>query len=286
MNAFSHPIRAGILLAASSLTLSGCLLSPGQFTSELHLLKDGSFTYTYDGEIQMLALSKLAAMDGDAEEEFFAYCTDEETYEERECTAEEVTAQKAEWDAAAASREEDRQQEIEEMKALFGGIDPTDPEAAQELASKLERQRGWEKVEYRGDGLFDVDFRVSGALSHDFAFPMIEKVPMTNVFVAVYLRDQGQIRVDAPGFATSSGGMPMLGMVGGFSGLARMEEVKKSGESSQLVSPNGTFTIVTDGRILANNTDEGPTTNGGKQALTWAVTPRTQEAPSALIAFD
>lgn len=286
MNAFSHPIRAGILLAASSLTLSGCLLSPGQFTSELHLLKDGSFTYTYDGEIQMLALSKLAAMDSEAEQEFFAYCTDEETYEERECTAEEVTSQKAEWDAAAASREEDRQQEIEEMKALFGGIDPTDPEAAQELAGKLERQRGWEKVEYRGDGLFDVDFRISGALSHDFAFPMIEKVPMTNVFVAVYLRDQGQIRVDAPGFATSSGGMPMLGMVGGFSGLARMEEVKKSGESSQLVSPNGTFTIVTDGRILANNTDEGPTTRSGKQALTWAITPRTQAAPSALIAFD
>lgn len=286
MNAFSRPIRAGILLAASSLTLSGCLLSPGQFTSELHLLKDGSFTYTYDGEIQMLALSKLAAMDSEAEQEFFAYCTDEETYEERECTAEEVTSQKAEWDAAAASREEDRQQEIEEMKALFGGIDPTDPEAAQELAGKLERQRGWEKVEYRGDGLFDVDFRISGELSHDFAFPMIEKVPMTNVFVAVYLRDQGQIRVDAPGFATSSGGMPMLGMVGGFSGLARMEEVKKSGESSQLVSPNGTFTIVTDGRILANNTDEGPTTRSGKQALTWAITPRTQAAPSALIAFD
>ena len=45
----------------------------------------------------------------------------------------------------------------------------------------------------------------------------------------------------------------------------------------------GTFRIVTDGRILANNTDEGPSSGRGGQVLEWKVNPRTQAAPMALI---
>ena len=54
--------RMVALAGVGSLALSGCFLSPGQFKSELELMKDGSFLYRYDGEIQMLALSKLAEM--------------------------------------------------------------------------------------------------------------------------------------------------------------------------------------------------------------------------------
>ena len=45
----------------------------------------------------------------------------------------------------------------------------------------------------------------------------------------------------------------------------------------------GTFRIVTDGRILANNTDEGPSEGAGGQVLEWKVNKRTQSAPMALI---
>lgn len=280
----SMKLRAVALAAASSLALSGCLLSPGAFTSELQLMKDGSFSYSYDGEIQMLALSKLAQM-ADKPEEFEAECYDD-NFEERECTLAEVNEQRAEWDAAATQREAKQKEEAENMKAFLGGIDPSNPEAAQELAEKLQRQRGWEEVVYKGDGLFEVDFRISGRMTHDFIFPTIEKMPMGNMFVSVALRDDNQVRVDAPGFAAQGGGNPMQGMMAGMAGLAQLSENGEGQDPGKIVVPEGTFTIVTDGRILANNTDEGPEARARGQALVWEISPRTEQAPTALIAFD
>lgn len=40
---------------------------------------------------------------------------------------------------------------------------------------------------------------------------------------------------------------------------------------------------MTDGEILANNTDEGPAAVAGGRALEWDVTRRTQSPPMALI---
>ncbi|WP_247713680.1 hypothetical protein [Qipengyuania sphaerica] len=282
----SMKLRAGALAAASSLALTGCLLTPGTFTSELALMKDGSFSYSYDGEIQMLMLSKLAQMGAKSEDKFEAECWDDD-FEERECTLAEVNEQRAEWDAEAGKREAERKRKAEEMKVMLGGIDPSNPKAAEELAEKLERQRGWDEVVYKGDGLFEVDFSVEGRMTHDFAFPMIEKLPMSNMFVTVVLRDDAQVRVDAPGFANQGGGNPMQGMMAGMAGLAQLgNEDGDEGEPVRVVVPEGTFTIVTDGRILANNTDEGATRHARGQALTWQISPLTEQAPTALIAFD
>ena len=281
----TRPIRTAALAAASSFALTGCLLSPGAFTSELHLMQDGTFAYSYDGEIQMLALSKLAEMGAKAEGEFEAECYDEE-FEERECTLEEVNEQKAEWQASASERREKAEREAEQAKQMLGGFDPSDPESAAKLAQQLERQRGWEKVEYREDGVFDVDFRVSGRMTHDFAFPIVEKMPMANMFVTVILRDGGQVRVDAPGFAAQGSGNPMQGMMSGMMGLAQMSDDEDADKLPNVLLPEGTFTIVTDGRILANNTDEGPAPTARGQALVWQIDQRTEQAPTALIAFD
>ena len=286
---YATKIRAAALAGASALMLSGCLFTPGAFTSELQLMKDGTFAYSYDGEIQMLALSKLAEMGADGSDAFEpSTCWDEESFDERECTAAEIAGQKAEWEAGAAERAAKRAKDAEEMKALLGGIDPSNPEAARELAANLQRQRGWDKVEYLGDGLFDVDFRIAGQLSHDFVFPTVEKLPMGNAFVSVVLRDGAQVRVDAPGFA-AQGGNPMQVMGGGMAGLMQLaakENGKADGDAPRMVTPDGTFTIVTDGRILANNTDEGPQASARGQVLAWTISQRTEQAPTALIAFD
>lgn len=280
----STNIRAAALASVSALMLSGCLLTPGKFASELHLMKDGSFSYAYDGEIQMLALSKLAQMGNAAEEEFKAECWNDD-FEERECSSDEVAEQKKEWETGAAERREKKAKEAEQMKAFLGGIDPSNPEAAKELAERLQRQRGWNTVVYKGDGLFDVDFAISGQLSHDFTFPTIEKLPMANVFVSVNLRDEKQVRIDAPGFAAMGGGNPMQGMMSGLAGLGAMAS---EGEDSmpKFATPEGTFAVVTDGRILANNTDEGPKADARGQRLSWTINARTEQAPTALIAFD
>ena len=281
----SVKIRAAALAAGSSLALSGCLLSPGSFMSELHLMKDGTFSYSYDGEIQMMALSQLAAMGNKGDNAFEAECWDDE-FEERDCSTEEIEQQRAEWDASADEREAKNHRELEQAKAMFGGIDPSDPEAAQELADRLSRQRGWDQVIYKGDGLFDVDFSISGRMTHDFVFPVVEKLPVANSFVTVVMRDGDQVRVDAPGFANAGSGNPMQGMMGGMAGMMQMIMEDEGGEMPELALPDGTFTIITDGRILANNTDEGPQAVASGQALTWEVTPRSEEAPTALIAFD
>lgn len=277
-------MKSRILLALfAPLLLTGCLLSPGKFTSQLSLMKNGSFSYSYAGEIQMLAFSKLAEMAADEEEEFTASDCYDDDFNDRPCTEGEIAEQKAEWDANADVRKAKKAKEAEQMKMFLGGIDPSSPEAAEEFAEKLSRQKGWNKVTHKGDGLFEVDFSVSGQLSHDFAFPMIEKMPMGASFVSAILRKDGKVRIDADGFAAQGAGNPMQGMMSGAMGLAQLKSSEGEG-SPNMVLPEGTFTVITDGAILANNTDEGPSQNAaGQQVLTWAVSPRTEAAPTALV---
>lgn len=49
---------------------------------------------------------------------------------------------------------------------------------------------------------------------------------------------------------------------------------------------DGSFSIVTDGAILANNTDEGPVAAEKGRALSWTINARTSAAPMALIQID
>lgn len=284
----SPRVLATAVLASLSLLLTGCFITPGKFTSELVLTENDRFTFTYDGEIFFLGLSSLAAMAG-AQGEFAAYCFDDDTYEERECTEAEVAEQRAEWDASAEERAAKNEQEAEQMAAIMGGIDPTDPEASAELVALLLRQEGWERVVDKGDGVFDVRYSVSGELSHDFMFPVIEGFPTTNPFVQIILRDGDVVRVNAPGFTSGSESSPMgamMGSMGGFGGLAglrAMSGTEGGEEMPNLPEIEGTFTIVTNGQIRANNTDEGPSASAAGQRLVWEISQRTAQTPTALI---
>lgn len=269
------PRAGGVLLALLSLMLAACMLAPGKFTSSLDIRKDGRFTFTYTGEIHMLALSKLAN-DGSADKPFEPEkCYKEDGLEERPCTKEDIAGQKTTWQEERDRSAEKRRQDAESMKAFLGGIDPSNPRAAEELAQRLRRQAGWQRVTYKGDGLFDVHFAITGRLDHDFTFPTIERFPMANAFVQIGLRNDGTVRVDAPGFAAASTGGPYRGMMQGLAG-------KESG-GPPFPDVDGSFVIRTDGAVLANNTDEGPQPDPASQALTWAVNLRAPAAPTALI---
>ena len=274
------------LVAALAMVLTGCLLSPGKFTSELRLRNGGTFSYSYDGEIYLLALSKLAEMGNQAENSGSEYiqqpCYSDDEFEERECTSDEIAVQKSQYSA----HQQKQQKDAEMLRAMLGGIDPADPEAATELAERLRRQKGWNKVDYKGDGLFVVSFAIAGRLDHDFQFPTIERFPMSNFFVLVANREGGTVRVDAPGFSAQSGGNPFQGMMAGMAGMfaATAETAEADGESLPVFPElEGSFKIVTDGHILANNTDEGPAASTAGQVLEWQINKRTQVAPTALI---
>ncbi|MDZ4273302.1 MAG: hypothetical protein U0975_11570, partial [Erythrobacter sp.] len=149
---------------------------------------------------------------------------------------------------------------------------------------------------HKGDGLFDISYRVSGTLGHDFLFPMIEGFPPTNPFVQMIQRKGGQVRIDAPGFAAQNadagmGAMMGMGSLAGLAAMGANEGAKNASEDAGTMPGfpviDGTFTVrsAPGMRILANNTDEGPdaATDGG-EVLTWRITARTTQAPTALIA--
>lgn len=297
MTMFSHiRLRAAALLTGFALVLSGCFMTPGKFTSELAITGPDTFTFSYEGEIFFLGLSKLAQMDAGKEVFTPSDCYDDESFEPRDCTEAEIASQRADWEAGAAERAEQAKKQAQQMAALMGGIDPSDPKAAEELVKLLQRQKGWERVVHKGDGVFDVSYRITGTMGHDFMFPLIEGFPTTNPFVQVFLRKGGQVRINAPGFAvqnTETGGMGTVLGAGSFAGLAAMgaaeEAAKNGGDAGSIPGVpqiDGTFTVraAPGMRILANNTDEGPVAGTAGEMLVWQVSPRTTQAPTALIA--
>ena len=266
-----------------SLALAACVVSPGKFDSTFEVRRDGTFSFTYNGEIYLLALSRLAEMSSEAENEEFAEtpCYDDENFEERPCTEAELAEQREYWSQQVEARKQQAAREAEEMRQFLGGIDPADPAAAEEIADRLRRQEGFKRVDYRGDGLFEVEFLLSSRLGHDFTFPTFERFQMSNSFVVANLRQGNSVRVEAPGFAPQAGGSPWQAMVAGMAGGGYSAN---GGESMpQLPQMDGTFRILTDGRILANNTDEGPVEGAGAQVLEWKINDRTPAAPMALI---
>ncbi len=274
-------LRAALAVGLAAL-LAGCLLTPGKFTSSLDLRHDGTFTYAYTGEIHLLALSKLAQMGRNAggKAEFTLGPCFDNAGEVRECTDAEQRSQREDWDAAQIRTVERNRREAESMRALLGGIDPSDPKAAEELAARLRKQEGWKSVTYKGEGLFQVDFALAGTLDHDFAFPTIERFTLANSFITLSRRSDGTVRLDAPGFgAEATGGyfgtmMQGMAMAGGNDGARP--------DGPRLPTPEGRFTVTTDAQVIANNTDEGPQADQRGQMLTWTVNPRSTAAPMAV----
>lgn len=281
----NRPIKFGAAVA-SLLLLAGCLLLPGRFTSDITLRKDGTFSFSYKGDIHVLALSKLAADERERKNATATFepstCYDDDTGDERECYADELTEQKKVWEediaASKAASEERKKSDEQMMKTMLGGIDPADPRAAQEFADRLRRQKGWKSVVDKGDGRFEVEYTISGKLDHDFSFPTVEKLPMVTPFVTMIRRADGSVRIDAPALTSASTGTPFMGMA---AAVADEKSEKAGGDGMPVL--DGVLTIVTDGEILANNTDEGPAAGPAGKTLQWKVNARTKEAPTALI---
>lgn len=271
---------AVLFAIAATALLSACFLAPGRFDSSLDLRNDGQFTFTYDGEIHMLALSKLAQESGAAD--FQANpCYDDDSGVEYDCTASEIADQKKAWEQSEQERIDRKKREASQMSTVLGGIDPSDPKAADEIAERLRRQEGWKRVDYKGDGLFAVEFALTGTLSHDFTFPTLERFPMANPFVQLSLRQDGTVRLDAPALVSNPAG-PMQMMA-----MGQMGSLNADTKGPALPKTSGTFTVTTDGTVLSNNTDQGPQTAVNGKTLRWTIggasVGSAESAPMALI---
>jgi hypothetical protein len=205
--------------------------------------------------------------------------------EERECTAAEIATQKEEWDEQQVEKKKQKEAQKKMFAMLLGGIDPADPATIKRFTKEVERLAAWNKVEHLGNGVFMVDYSTSGKLADDFAFPVIPRYALGEPMIHITRWDNGRLRVEAPAFKTdpelSAMALIGAGSLGGMLGAGSGMSGKKPAEP---VAIKGTFTLTTDAKILANNTEEGPeTAAGGMEILRWDIGPASYGAPMALL---
>ncbi len=312
--------RIAAALALPAL-LSGCFLTPGVFTSSMDLRRDGSFTFAYKGEMIFQSPNELVNgnktpkvwndkgakcfKDKDSEPYYDSYSTDEtegamaaaaavavdaaksadgtitevadvETESnKRDCTKAELTKLRKEFDDEQAERAAKDKKESAEFASLFG-FNPSDETANQKMAATMMKYDGWKNVTYRGKGIFDVDYQISSKAGHDFLFPLIPQGDFIVPFVALRKREGGTISVNAP--ALVGGGLKALAARGQALGRSGGSELAGLGSQTK-----GTFTLTTDGEIMTNNTDDGPTKDPAGRKLVWDIGPGTEKIPEALI---
>jgi hypothetical protein len=230
-------LRAAFALAAP-LMLWACVLTPGKFVSSLTVNADRSFAFAYKGEV--IAFDPSSSMKGltNATDK-----KDEEGNARKETPKPDATA---EAEADAKNRE---------------------------IAAALSKEAGYKSVVYRGKGKFDIDYAVSGNLTHSFLFPFNIDAQAIVPFLAIEVRQGGSVRIRAPGFANSQDNNSALGGVGAVGGAP--------GAGSKHL--DGVFTLDTNAEIVSQNNEDGAKTVGGRQQVVWRATPLSKDAPVAVL---
>ena len=277
-----HQLLKRIFLVAAPLLLTGCLWGPGKFTSQLTLRKDGSFVLDYRGEM-VLQLPPDAAQ-GEPWKPEMAHCTEgadnstipptakqPATYpiKKRPCTASEIAQQKADYERKAA----EKRKQAEQAASMFGlpGLDDASNRA---FAAKVMKYAGWRSVTYRGNGVYDVDYHFAGRATQDFLFPALPDNDLLLPFIALRRRADGSVLVTAPAFTGGAGPLMERMAAAGAAGNAKTGMVSHA---------QGRFSVITDGEILTNNSEDGPSANPGGREVHWDVSAESKKIPETLI---
>lgn len=279
-------IWTGRLFAiAAALLLASCLWGPGKFTSDLTLKKDGSFVLDYRGEI-VLRLppdetktepwnDTMALCRQSDSTEIVAQAPVEDADEDdpiRACTAAEIAALKAQYERDAAEKAASKRQENEQMARTLG-LPGLDDQSNRAFAAKLSKYAGWRSVAYRGNGVYDVDYHFAGRATQDFLFPALPDNDLMIPFIAIRRRADGSVLVTAPALAGGSGPLSEQAGAGAVSAMSGPPPSRAEGR----------FTIVTDGEILTNNSEDGAVANPLGRQVRWDVNPASKKVPEALI---
>jgi hypothetical protein len=158
------------------------------------------------------------------------------------------------------------------MAKIFGlpGLDDASNRA---FAAKLSKYAGWRSVTYRGKGVFDVDYHFEGRATQDFLFPALPDNDLLIPFIAIRRRADGSVLVTAP--AMTGGAGPLA---------ARMPAAMAGDTKTDMVSrAEGRFTVVTDGEILTNNSEDGAAPHPVGRQVHWDVGPTSNKIPETLI---
>jgi hypothetical protein len=285
------------LIAAAPLLLAGCLWGPGKFNSTLALHKNGTFVLDYKGEILMqMPEDKGSAPvswndkmlhcyhDGRIEQDQAVMLEAQPDGSmrplprprkpgERECTANELAKGKADHEKNLSEMKSRARNESEQMAKLFG-LPGSDEASNRAFAAKLMKYQGWRSVAYKGKGLFDVDYHFEGRTAQDFAFPLMPDSDMVLPFVTIRRRNDGAVLVTAPAFTGGSGP---------FGVRAKAMGLPDKGDNGPPSRAEGRFTIITDGEVLTNNSEDGPAPHAAGRQVHWDVGTASAKIPEMLV---
>jgi hypothetical protein len=231
-------LRAAVALVAP-LVLWGCVLTPGKFVSSLTINADRTFAFAYKGEV--VAVDPSSSMKGMAD-----------SSETKAAEGDAVKSVLPKPDATAEAEADAKNREI---------------------AAALSKEAGYKSVVYRGKGKFDIDYVMSGSLTHAFLFPFNADAQAVLPFLMVEVRQGGTVRVRAPGFANSQNSAPGMSGLGGMGG--------GSGDAPKYL--DGVFTLDTNAEIVSQNNEDGAKTVGARKQIVWRATPLTKDAPAAVL---
>jgi hypothetical protein len=289
-----------LLAIASPLLLTGCLWGPGKFKSELTLHRDGSFVLDYRGEIVVQIPKDEFSPKPWTDSQAYCFAGRHpgessaipvviappappapsasgtprrawSTPNRRTCTPAEIAQQRAVFEKNQGEMAERKRAEAQNMAKMFG-LPGLDDESSREFAAKLTKYAGWRSVTYRGDGVFDVDYHFVGSAKQDFLFPALPDNDFLIPFIAIRRRADGSVLVTAPEFV---GGAGPLG--------SRAGELPGTTKGMPISRAEGRFAILTDGEILTNNSEDGPSAGPRGRELHWDVNASSKKIPETLI---
>jgi hypothetical protein len=282
-----HNWTKRLFVAAAPLLLASCLWGPGKFNSDLTLRKDGSFVLDYRGEIVLQIPDEQSKRTAWSDDKAHCYLGEEgakppppmrvindakSAPKERPCSKAEIASQRAAFEKNAAELADQEQKKSEEMAKMFGlpGLDDASNRA---FAAKLQKYAGWRSVTYRGKGVFNVDYHFEGKATQDFLFPALPDNDLLIPFIAIRRRTDGSVLVTAP--AMTGGAGPLA---------ARMPAAMAGDTKTDMVShAQGRFTVITDGEILTNNSEDGAAPHPVGRQVHWDVGPASNKIPETLI---
>jgi hypothetical protein len=276
---------------AAPLLLTGCLWGPGKFTSDLTLRNDGSFILDYRGEIVLQTppdtdakpqpwnpargacykSGKTEVLPDNVPMVSRSEDSDDPT---RPCTAAELTKLKLQYEGQAAEQAAKKRKDNGEMAKMFG-LPGLDDESSRAFAAKLMKYAGWRSVRYRGGGVFDVDYHLAGRATQDFMFPLMPDNDLLVPFIAIRRRADGSVLVTAP--AMTGGAGPLAARAGKAAGAM--------GPGGPVSRAQGRLTVITDGEILTNNSEDGAAARGSDREVHWDVGPSSTKIPEMLVSL-
>jgi hypothetical protein len=253
------------LLSAALLCslLTGCFFLPGKFTSHLDIRRDGSYSFSYIGELVFVFPEEA----GTGWTDTMARCVDDTA--PRPCAADEVQAHRVHFEAGAIARKA----QAAEFAAIFG-YDPYDRAANEEIARRMTEYRGWNKVAYIGDGVFAVEYQISGIIDQDLVFPVLPHAQIAMPFINIRRTKGSSVEIAAPALATQQLRSALLGMTG----------IQDDADLPMMKRADGTFILTTDAELSDSNGKMKK--HLSEHSIEWRIDGTTETLPKAQLVLD